>query len=108
MKKRETEFKVACKDQLAKLRETLDKARSGASEDDAAFDEDADADASKLKGQIERENEKASKLKTTVAKKSRQLRAAERRLDEIPSRAELDQYQKRFLELYDESAAIHR
>ena len=109
MKKRETEFKVACKDQLAKLRETLDKARSGASEvEDAAFDEDADADASKLKGQIERENEKASKLKTTVAKKSRQLRAAERRLDEIPSRAELDQYQKRFLELYDESAAIHR
>ena len=109
MKKRETEFKVACKDQLAKLRETLDKARGGADDDDAAaFDEDADVDASKLKGQIERENEKAAKLKTTVAKKSRQLRAVERRLDEIPSRAELDQYQKRFLELYDESAAIHR
>ena len=62
----------------------------------------------KLKGQIEKENEKAKKLKSTLAKKSRQLRTAERRLDEIPSRAELDQYQKRFLELYDESAAIHR
>ena len=107
MKKREAEFKASCKEQLVALRETLARARSDA-EGGAAFDEDADADVSKAKSQIEKENEKANKLKTTLAKKSRQLRAAERKLDEIPSKAELDQYQKRFLELYDESAAVHR
>jgi len=107
MKKREAEFKASCKEQLAVLRETLAKAQSDA-EGDAVFDEDADADVIKAKGQIEKEVERASKLKAALAKKSRQLRAAERQLDEIPSRAELEQYQKRFLELYDESAAVHR
>lgn len=107
MKKREAEFKASCKEQLGQLRETLAKVRGGEIEEDA-FDESADPDVAKLKGQIEKENDKANKLKSTLAKKSRQLRSAERRLDEVPSRAELDQYQKRFLELYDESAAIHR
>ena len=84
------------------------KIRGGEGEEEAVFDEDADPDVAKLKSRMEKEREKASKLKSSLAKKSRQLRTAERRLDEIPSRPELDQYQKRFLELYDESAAIHR
>ena len=107
MKKRETEFKAGCQEQLAILRETLVQAQNAAAAD-ATFDEAADEDVTKVKGQIAKEAEKAVKLKAALAKKSRQLRAAERKLDEIPSRAELEQYQKRFLELYDESAAVHR
>ena len=107
MKRREAEFKASCQDQLAALRASLRQAQQEAAEG-AAFDEAADEDVRRVRGQIELEGERATKLKTTLAKKSRQLRAAERKLDEIPARAELDQYQKRFLELYDESAAVHR
>merc|ERR1712228_740381 len=68
MKKREAEFKASCKQQLAHLRETLAKIRGGEGEEEAVFDEDADQDVAKLKSRMEKEREKASKLKSSLAK----------------------------------------
>jgi hypothetical protein len=45
--------------------------------------------------------EHAVKLK--IAKKNREISTLKRKLDEVPSRNELSQYQKRFLELYNQS-----
>ena len=38
-----------------------------------------------------------------IAKKNREISLLQRKLDEIPSRTELSQYQKRFIELYNQS-----
>ncbi len=38
-----------------------------------------------------------------IAKKNREISLFQRKLDEIPSRTELSQYQKRFIELYNQS-----
>lgn len=38
----------------------------------------------------------------TLAKRNRVIAAYQRQLDDIPSRAELAQYQRRFLELYNQ------
>ena len=36
------------------------------------------------------------------AKRNREIAALQRKIDEMPTRAELSQYQKRFLELYNQ------
>ena len=46
---------------------------------------------------------KLNALKLKNAKKNREISVLKRKLDEIPSRIELTQYQKRFIELYNQS-----
>ncbi len=42
-------------------------------------------------------------VRLKLAKKNREISLLQRKLDEIPSRTELSQYQKRFIELYNQS-----
>ncbi len=46
-------------------------------------------------------------LRIKVAKKNREISTLKRKLDELPSRTELTQYQKRFVELYNQISAVH-
>ena len=41
-----------------------------------------------------------------LAKRNRSIAALQRQLDEVPGRAELAQYQRRFLELYNQGKVI--
>ena len=42
------------------------------------------------------------------ARKNREIAAVQRKIDEVPSRAELSQYQRRFVELYNQVSSTHR
>uniref|UniRef100_A0A7N8YPD1 Coiled-coil domain-containing protein 93 n=1 Tax=Mastacembelus armatus TaxID=205130 RepID=A0A7N8YPD1_9TELE len=42
------------------------------------------------------------------ARKNREIAVLQRKIDEVPSRAELTQYQKRFIELYGQVSATHK
>lgn len=57
------------------------------------------------KCEVEKEN--VQSLKLQIAKKNRSIAFLKRQLDEIPGRGELAQYQRRFLELYNEVAQKH-
>jgi hypothetical protein len=48
--------------------------------------------------------EKLQRGKNQAAKRNREIALLQRKIDEVPSRAELSQYQKRFVELYDQGA----
>eukprot|EP01006_Ploeotia_vitrea_P054030 TRINITY_DN67839_c5_g1_i1.p1 TRINITY_DN67839_c5_g1~~TRINITY_DN67839_c5_g1_i1.p1 ORF type:complete len:586 (-),score=137.89 TRINITY_DN67839_c5_g1_i1:1434-3191(-) len=48
------------------------------------------------------EKKKTDKLMARVAKKNREISQIERQIDEIPTRMELLQYERRFTELYDQ------
>lgn len=52
--------------------------------------------------QFEEEREHVQKLRLLLAKRTRSIAALQRQLDEVPGRAELAQYQRRFLELYNQ------
>lgn len=52
------------------------------------------------------ESEKLQNVKLSLAEKSREYARLQRTLDDIPSRAELNQYQKRLIELYDQSKGL--
>ena len=42
------------------------------------------------------------------ARKNREIAGLQRKIDEVPSRAELSQYQRRFVELYNQVAGTHK
>lgn len=43
-----------------------------------------------------------------MARRNREIAILQRKIDEVPSRAELTQYQKRFIELYSQVSATHK
>lgn len=45
-------------------------------------------------------------MSTSQAKKTREIAMLQRKIDEVPSRAELSQYQRRFIELYSQSKLV--
>ncbi|KNC48946.1 coiled-coil domain containing 93 [Thecamonas trahens ATCC 50062] len=53
------------------------------------------------------EQHKLDRLRAAYAKKIRDIALVERKIDELPSRAELNQYQRRFVELYELVASKH-
>lgn len=42
------------------------------------------------------------------ARKNREISALQRKIDEVPSRAELSQYQRRFIELYNQGRPVNQ
>ncbi|XP_023245074.1 coiled-coil domain-containing protein 93-like [Copidosoma floridanum] len=51
---------------------------------------------------------KTNSMKLQVAKKNRSIASLTRQLDDVPSRSELTQYQRRFMELYNQVATKHK
>lgn len=48
------------------------------------------------------DKEKLGKIKALLARKNREIALLQRKIDEVPSRTELSQYQHRFIELYNQ------
>lgn len=59
-------------------------------------------DTGKTSEELQKHLDTIKELRLQVAKKNRSIAALQRQLDDIPSRAELAQYQRRFLELYNQ------
>ena len=57
----------------------------------------------KINKQYEDKKLKLHTLQLKIAKKNRELSTLKRKFDDTPSRIELSQYQKRFVELYNQS-----
>lgn len=55
----------------------------------------------------EKEKERLQSLRLQLAKKNRAIVSIERQLDNIPDRTELSQYQRRFIELYNQGWQIY-
>uniref|UniRef100_A0A8C8D5H5 Coiled-coil domain-containing protein 93 n=1 Tax=Oncorhynchus tshawytscha TaxID=74940 RepID=A0A8C8D5H5_ONCTS len=62
----------------------------------------------KTKKQYNTDKEKLQKIRLLMARRNREIAVLQRKIDEVPSRAELTQYQKRFIELYGQVSATHK
>ncbi|KAH8261485.1 hypothetical protein KR044_010088 [Drosophila immigrans] len=96
LKKSEAEFKESCRTDLANLQQQIDELESFNAQDD-----EAQAAA------IAKEQQRLQELRLHLAKRNRGIVAIERKLDAIPDRTELAQYQRRFHELHNEMSAKH-
>lgn len=55
-----------------------------------------------MQDSMEKEKERLHLIRMQLAKKNRAIVSIERKLDNIPDRTELAQYQRRFIELYSQ------
>jgi len=96
IKKNEADFRLACKDELKDLDERNKLAKENLKKL-AVFD-DQNEETIALKKQL-------GEARLKLAKRTRLVMELERKIDSIPSRAELSQYQRRFVELYNQISA---
>nr|XP_034186280.1 coiled-coil domain-containing protein 93 isoform X1 [Osmia lignaria] len=97
LKEQEYNFREQCKSDLNLLRGKLQETESGTSEEE----ED------RLK-EYEEQKEAVTKARLQLAKKNRAIASLTRQLDDVPGRSELTQYQRRFMELYNQVSAKHK
>ncbi|KAJ8787025.1 hypothetical protein J1605_023167 [Eschrichtius robustus] len=120
LKSQEQEFKAHCREEMARLQQDIEtlKAERAPGRDEKTlsrgeqhgaltpamthnFQEDLDS-------RYNMEKEKLYKIRLLQARRNREIAILHRRIDEVPSRAELIQYQKRFIELYRQISAVHK
>ncbi|OAD53685.1 Coiled-coil domain-containing protein 93 [Eufriesea mexicana] len=58
--------------------------------------------------EYEAQKEAVTKVRLQLAKKNRAIASLTRQLDDVPGRSELTQYQRRFMELYNQVSAKHK
>uniref|UniRef100_A0A336L1U4 Coiled-coil domain-containing protein 93 n=1 Tax=Culicoides sonorensis TaxID=179676 RepID=A0A336L1U4_CULSO len=97
-KRKENAFKQECKEKLALMQDKTNEYVN------ILEDENSVAE-NKLVLQNEKQN--LAKIRLKVSKKTRQVIVLSRQLD-VPSRSELAQYQRRFLELYTQVSSKHK
>ena len=56
--------------------------------------------------QLKADKEKLQKIRLLLARKNREIALLQRKIDEVPSRTELTQYQRRFIELYGQGVSV--
>ncbi|XP_005089338.2 coiled-coil domain-containing protein 93 [Aplysia californica] len=103
LKQQEQEFKAHCKEEMARLKKNIEKLKEEA---DAVDGEDKER-VNLIDKQYTADKEKLHKIRLLLAKKNREIAGLQRKIDEVPSRAELSQYQRRFVELYNQVSSKH-
>lgn len=104
LKKQEMDFRAHCKDERLQLLAQIQEIKASS---DAGSSEDREHQE-RVERQYTADKEKFQKIRMLLARKNREIATLQRKYDEVPSRAELSQYQKRFVELYNQVAAKHK
>jgi hypothetical protein len=96
LKAHEAEFKLSCRRQLDELNKLSGEMGEGtmSPEEEAKVQKINELHAAELK--------KWAKIRAAVAAKARELMMIQRKIDEVPTRQELLQFERRFTELYDQ------
>ncbi|NXG02861.1 CCD93 protein, partial [Sakesphorus luctuosus] len=103
LKGQEQEFKAHCREEMERLQQSIENLKAEAAEDGE------EQEPNKIiEEQYQAEKEKLQKIRLLLARRNREIAILQRKIDEVPSRAELTQYQKRFIELYSQVAATHK
>uniref|UniRef100_A0A8B9KJR2 Coiled-coil domain-containing protein 93 n=1 Tax=Astyanax mexicanus TaxID=7994 RepID=A0A8B9KJR2_ASTMX len=99
LKQQEQEFRTHCREEMTRLQQSIEdlKIEFGDEERSQLIDQQYNTDREKLQ-----------KIRLLMARRNREIAILQRKIDEVPSRAELTQYQKRFIELYSQVSATHK
>ena len=98
----EKTFKANCTREMAEMRARLDAMHAAG----GALTAEETAEMDEIAARYAEESARRDRLRAAVAKKGRVTQLLRRKLDDIPTRPELMQYERRFEELYD--AVQHR
>ncbi|XP_041119641.1 coiled-coil domain-containing protein 93-like [Polyodon spathula] len=104
LKNQEQEFRTHCREEMTRLQQSIENLKIESGDDDGEEKERNQL----IDKQYNTDKEKLQKIRLLLARRNREIAILQRKIDEVPSRAELTQYQKRFIELYGQVAATHK
>lgn len=96
-------FRAQCRVELDKLQQTIVQLKQQATDGAGNHDEEA-VRLQEIEHKHAEMRARYMEMKRAVASQSREVQLKMKQIDEIPTRIELIQYEKRFVELYDEVA----
>ncbi|XP_038281509.1 coiled-coil domain-containing protein 93 isoform X1 [Canis lupus familiaris] len=118
LKSQEQEFKAHCREEMTRLQQEIENLKAervpGGDEKTLSAGEPHGTltpvmtHNEDLDRRYTMEKEKLYKIRLLQARRNREIAILHRKIDEVPSRAELIQYQKRFIELYRQISAVHK
>ncbi|XP_044254005.1 coiled-coil domain-containing protein 93 [Tribolium madens] len=97
LKMQESQFREYCKREMAQLQKKIEEIKNG----ETVVENDTDKIPEEL-------IENVRVIRLHLAKRNRTVAALRRQIDDVPNRPELAQYQRRFLELYNQVSAKHK
>ncbi|XP_040295954.1 coiled-coil domain-containing protein 93 [Bufo bufo] len=103
LKSQEQQFRAHCREEVTRLQQNIETVKAEMSESGEEKER-----SSLFEQQYRAEREKLQKIRLLLARRNREIAILQRKIDEVPSRAELTQYQKRFIELYGQVSATHK
>ncbi|KAI1899384.1 hypothetical protein AGOR_G00061220 [Albula goreensis] len=104
LKSQEQEFRTHCREEMARLQQSIESLKVESGDDT----EDEKERNQLIEKQYKSDRDKLLKIRLLLARRNREIAILQRKIDEVPSRAELTQYQKRFIELYGQVSATHK
>ncbi|KAM6934664.1 coiled-coil domain-containing protein 93 [Xenentodon cancila] len=104
LKQQEQDFRTHCREEMARLQLDIEELKSASGQDT----EEQQERGQLIDQQYDADREKLQKIRLLMARRNREIAILQRKIDEVPSRAELTQYQKRFIELYSQVSATHK
>ncbi|KAM8856154.1 coiled-coil domain-containing protein 93 isoform 2-T2 [Spinachia spinachia] len=104
LKQQEQEFRTHCREEMARLQQNIEELNPVSGQDP----EEEKERNQLIEKQYNTDREKLQKIRLLMAQRNRGIAILQRKIDEVPSRAELTQYQKRFIELYSQVSATHK
>uniref|UniRef100_A0A3Q3J5G5 Coiled-coil domain-containing protein 93 n=1 Tax=Monopterus albus TaxID=43700 RepID=A0A3Q3J5G5_MONAL len=104
LKQQEQEFRTHCREEMARLQQNIEELKMASGQDTQEERERNQL----IDKQYNTDREKLQKIRLLMARRNREIAILQRKIDEVPSRAELTQYQKRFIELYSQVSATHK
>ncbi|KAK5861602.1 hypothetical protein PBY51_022985 [Eleginops maclovinus] len=104
LKQQEQEFRTHCREEMARLQQNIEDLKMASGQDT----EEEKERNQLIDKQYNTDREKLQKIRLLMARRNREIAILQRKIDEVPSRAELTQYQKRFIELYSQVSATHK
>ncbi|XP_072118233.1 coiled-coil domain-containing protein 93 [Mobula birostris] len=104
LKDQEQQFRNHCREEMARLQQSIESLKSAAGNEEAELKEHSEL----IEQQYKEDRVKLQKIRLLLARRNREIAVLQRKIDEVPSRAELTQYQRRFIELYNQVSATHK
>ncbi|XP_056909640.1 coiled-coil domain-containing protein 93 isoform X1 [Takifugu flavidus] len=104
LKQQEQDFRTHCREEMVRLQQNIEELKAASGPDN----EEEKERNQLMDRQCDTDREKLQRIRLLMARRNREIAVLQRKIDEVPSRAELTQYQKRFLELYSQVSATHK
>ncbi|KAL6063299.1 Coiled-coil domain-containing protein 93 [Balamuthia mandrillaris] len=96
LKKQEAQFRESCQEQRQELRQKIDAMKNRNDDED----NEELRHIKRIEESYETEKQKLKEMQQFRAKRNREIAALQRKMDDIPSRTELQQYQRQFVESF--------